>query len=100
MGALLMFSSLARVGRIGAFCNRNVPCHNNNQAQSQHMAALSMSTSSQVQLERVSGDTLGGKGTTLVPQVCLAVFLCVTVNVMVFYAMGSDCYCGAFASLV
>lgn len=70
-----MFSSLARPGRIGAFCSRNIPRHhNNNREQRQDMASLSMSTSSQVQLERVSGDTIGGSGTTLVPKVRLVLF--------------------------
>lgn len=69
VGFLLMLSSLARPSRIGAFCSRNIPRHSHdNQRQSRNMAA-SMSTSSQVQLDRVSGDTVGGSGTTLVPKV-------------------------------
>lgn len=62
---LLMFSSLARSNRIGAFCSRNIPRDNWHRSD----AKLSMSTS-QVDLERVSGDTVGGSGTTLVPKVC------------------------------
>ena len=59
-----MFSSLARSNRIGAFCSRNIPRHNNRHGD----AKLSMSTS-QVDLQRVAGDTVGGSGTTLVPKV-------------------------------
>lgn len=59
-----MFSSLARSNRIGAFCSRNIPRHNRQGGD----AKLSMSTS-QVDLERVAGDTVGGSGTTLVPKV-------------------------------
>eukprot|EP00903_Cladosiphon_okamuranus_P014379 g13349.t1 len=57
-----MFSSLARSNRIGAFCSRNIPRHN------RQAAELSMSSTSQVDLERISGDTVGGSGTTLVPK--------------------------------
>lgn len=59
---LLMFSSLVRSNRIGAFCSKNIP------RSTQSNAKLSMSTS-HIELERVSGDTVGGSGTTLVPKV-------------------------------
>lgn len=59
-GFLLMFSSLARPYRIGAFCNKNVP---------RSHGKLSMSTSC-VDLEQVAGDSIGGGGNTLVPKVC------------------------------
>lgn len=67
---LLMFSSLARSNRIGAFCSKNIPRHNK-----QSNAKLSMSTA-QVDLERLAGDTVGGSGATLVPKVRRCVCEC------------------------
>lgn len=63
VGALFMFSSLVRASRITAFCQNLPSCPSSASA-----SKLSMSTSSSVLLDRVAGDGLGGKGTTLVPK--------------------------------
>lgn len=72
VGSLLMFCSLARPNRIGAFCSRNIPRHSNKQQQAQSgKLTMATSTAAPIELEHVSGDTLGGSGITLVPKVCV-----------------------------
>lgn len=78
-GFLLMFSSLVRPYRIGAFCNRNVP---------RSHGKLSMSTS-RVDLEKVAGDSIGGVGITLVPKVC-PIPLCASMQLMLRYGSWID----------
>lgn len=63
VATLLMFSSVARLSQLSAFC-KSLPSHP--KSSPNH---LQMSTSSAVSLDRVSGDGIGGIGATLTPKV-------------------------------